>query len=408
MQAISRGCGSSRLGNTLTDSLMGLQAGGSDPVHRPLHWPPGILTSERPASPGASSPGGRVPEQSGHRCYPAFRSHSHFLLPVVHPSSPGTAREWLLRVVSSGRLGPGPLGSWLPPGELPDTSVPQSPPIDRGAASLKGIVKRRPAHAALPHVSRELHGRAAVRPMETVHTTPSPSSAGLKTLSLHLHGSELLRAGWGLAPSPRAHTHPAAAPRAPSCLAVCSPWVGVQSSPLRSWPRGGLASAARCPSISLQPAPPRGPGLLPSRMRAAGWASLNPSNETGACPTRWLLTHWSHHQTTDFQTEAPGPVAGTLTPDILSAASEPDPHFPVPLTAPISWAMWESSEPRFLQRWDGDSPSPPPCGVLNGGVMGWWSPCIAEGDRSWGVTHPPTGGLGDHTWFLNTSAPSDR
>lgn len=136
-----------------------------------------------------------------------------------------------------------------------------------------------------PCVSRELHGRAEVRPMETVHTTPSPSSAGLKTLSLHLHGSELLRAGWGLAPSPHAHTHPSSRPQGPQLPGPLQPPGWESQAPLYArGPEAGSASAALCPSISLQPAPPRGPGLLPSRMWAAGWASLNPSNQTGAAP----------------------------------------------------------------------------------------------------------------------------
>lgn len=49
-------------------------------------------------------------------------------------------------------------------------SVP--PPQNRGAGSLKGIIRRRSARAALPRVIREFLGRAEARPMETVHTTP--------------------------------------------------------------------------------------------------------------------------------------------------------------------------------------------------------------------------------------------
>ena len=194
------------------------------PVPGPLHWLPGVLTLEQPASPGASTPGGRVSERGSHRCCPAFRSHTATSsCPWSAPAAPGQRGGDCSGSGAPGGQAPGHLAADSHRASSPTPlclSVP--PPQNRGAGSLKGIVRRRSTRAALPHIIREFHGRAEVSHGDCAHY---PSHfRHLKTLSFHLHGSELLRAGWGLTPSP-------ACPHSPQQAPSAAPWVGVPGSP---------------------------------------------------------------------------------------------------------------------------------------------------------------------------------
>lgn len=198
--------------NTRTDSLMG-------PVPGPLHWLPGVLTSEQPASPGASAPGGRVSERGGHRCCPAFRSHTATSsCQWSAPAAPGQRGGDCLGWGAPGGRAPGHLAA-DPPGKLPDTSVPQCPappPQNRDAGSLKGIVRRRSDRATLPRVT--VNSTDVQKHVPWRLCTPPLPFRHLKTLSFRLHGSELL------APSP-------ACPHSPQQAPSAAPWVGVPGSP---------------------------------------------------------------------------------------------------------------------------------------------------------------------------------
>ena len=204
--------------NTRTDSLMG-------PVPGPLHWLPGVLTSEQPASPGARAPGGRVSEQGGHRCCPAFRSHTatsscQWSAPAAPGQRGGDCSGW----GAPGGRAPGHLAA-DPPGKLPDTSVPQCPPphrtgvLDPSRESSGGgrHVLRSPVLSVnSSDVQKHVPWRLCTPPLPFRH---------LKTLSFRLHGSELLRQDGDLPPPQHAHTHPSRRPLQPPG------WEGVPGSP---------------------------------------------------------------------------------------------------------------------------------------------------------------------------------
>lgn len=147
------------------------------PVPGPLHWLPGVLTSEQPASPGASTPGGRVSERGSHRCCPAFRSHTATSsCPWSAPAAPG-------------QRGGDCSGSGAPGGQAPGHLAADS---HRASSPAPLCLSVPPHRTGVLAPSRELSGggRHVLRspilsvnstdvqksPMETVRTTP-PISA---------------------------------------------------------------------------------------------------------------------------------------------------------------------------------------------------------------------------------------